>query len=107
MVTPPSVKGSGGARSAIATRGARFAPNSEAILRGASALPPAGLAGVTNAVGGIDERGRAALPVPANHGARPEIRAGHGECEIAAARIGGSGRDRLDRRSQRTAAQRH
>src|ERR1035438_6137947 len=50
MVTPPSVKGSGGARSAIATRGARFAPNSEAILRGASALPPAGLAAFTNAL---------------------------------------------------------
>src|ERR1035437_6511117 len=41
MVTPPSVKGSGGAR---------FAPNREAILRGASALPPAGLAAFTNAL---------------------------------------------------------
>src|SRR5260370_15375074 len=50
MVTPPSVKGSVGAASGIAICGARLAPYSEAILPGASALPPDGLAALTNAL---------------------------------------------------------
>src|SRR5260370_5885114 len=50
MVTPPSEKGSVDAASGVATFGARLAPYSEAILPGASALPPEGFAALTNAL---------------------------------------------------------
>src|SRR5260370_42301186 len=50
MVTPPSEKGSVDAASGVATFGARLAPYSEAILPGASALPPDGFAALTNAL---------------------------------------------------------
>src|SRR6476659_6909552 len=51
MVTPPSVKGSvEDAESGIASCEARSAPYSEAMLPGATALPPHGLAALTNAL---------------------------------------------------------
>jgi len=51
MLTPPSAKGSVEAtESGIATCEARLAPYSEAILPGATALPPDGLAASTNAL---------------------------------------------------------
>src|SRR6202011_1723625 len=48
---PPSVRGSGGAASLCEISDARLTPYSEAMLTGASTLPPVGFAALTKASG--------------------------------------------------------